>query len=68
MRKADVTCPKCSAGFRRIELISRRGRRGEFRGPVCSRTLEIFDGSTVVAYRHADTWTMTGGLQTDAHA
>jgi len=31
MKKSDVTCPECCAGYRRIELISRPGDGGEFR-------------------------------------
>jgi len=30
MRKSDISCPKCGAGYRRIELLSRPGTRGEF--------------------------------------
>lgn len=33
MRKGDVICPECGAGFHRIELGSRRGTTGEFRCP-----------------------------------
>jgi transposase-like protein len=51
MRKGDVICPECGAGFHRIELGSRRGTTGEFRCPLCNRLLEVFDGSTEVAYR-----------------
>ncbi len=51
MRKGDVICPQCGAGFRRIELGSRRGTAGEFRCPLCDRVLEVFDGATEVAYR-----------------
>jgi predicted Zn finger-like uncharacterized protein len=51
MRKGDVICPECHAGFRRIELSSRRGIAGEYRCPLCQHVLETFDGSTDVAYR-----------------
>ena len=51
MKKQDITCPECRAGFRRIELSSRRGERGEYRCPICDALLEVFDGSTEVAYR-----------------
>jgi transposase-like protein len=51
MRKGDVTCPECSAGYRRIELFSILGKPGQYRCIVCSRVLEAFDGSTEVAYR-----------------
>ena len=51
MRKGDVICPECDAGFRRIELASRRGSPGEFRCPLCNHVLEVFDGSTEIAYR-----------------
>jgi transposase-like protein len=51
MRKGDVICSECGAGFRRIEFGSRRGTAGEFRCPLCNHLLEVFDGSTEVAYR-----------------
>jgi transposase-like protein len=51
MRKSDVTCPKCHAGYRRVELVSKKGSRGEFRCLVCDQLLEVFDGSTDVAMR-----------------
>jgi len=51
MRKGDVICPECNAGFRRIELASRHGTAGEFRCPLCAHVLEVFDGSTEIAYR-----------------
>jgi predicted Zn finger-like uncharacterized protein len=51
MRKSDVTCPECHAGYRRIELSSRPGTKGEFRCRWCDHVLEVFDGSTEVALR-----------------
>lgn len=51
MKKGDVICPECGAGFRRIELRSRHGTAGEFRCPLCDQVLEVFDGSNEVAYR-----------------
>ena len=51
MIKNDVSCPECNAGFRRIELVSRRSEPGEYRCPICDTPLETFDGSTQVAYR-----------------
>ena len=30
MKKSDLTCPECGAGFRRIELTSKSGTRGEY--------------------------------------
>jgi hypothetical protein len=51
MRKSDVTCPKCNAGYRRIELATRPGMQGEFRCVVCNHVLELFDGSNEVALR-----------------
>lgn len=50
MRKGDVICPECHAGFRRIELASRPGKAGEFRCPLCQQVLEVSDGSTDIAY------------------
>jgi transposase-like protein len=51
MRRGDVICPQCKAGFRRIELASRPGVAGEYRCPLCQYVLEVFDGSTDIAYR-----------------
>ena len=70
MKKGDVTCSECGAGFRRLELFSMRGVKSEYCCPVCNQTLEVFDGSTEVAYRltvascrYLD---RSGELQTDA--
>jgi len=51
MRKGDVTCSECGAGFRRLELWSEPGEKGEYRCPVCHSPLEVFDGSKLIAYR-----------------
>src|SRR5271165_2988939 len=51
MRKSDVICPECSAGYRRIELATRPGKQGEFRCLICNHVLELFDGSREVALR-----------------
>jgi len=51
MKKTDVQCPDCAAGYRRIELTSISGSAGTYRCQVCDRPLESFDGSTAVAYR-----------------
>jgi predicted Zn finger-like uncharacterized protein len=51
MRKSDVICPQCKAGYRRIELAIRPGARGEFRCLTCNHLLEIFDGSHEVVMR-----------------
>jgi len=51
MRKSDVICSKCNAGFRRMELSTRGGIKGEYRCPLCDQLLETFDGSTEIAYR-----------------
>ena len=51
MKKSDVTCPNCGAGYRRIELISRRGAPGEYRCLLCDEVLEVFNGSADVALR-----------------
>jgi transposase-like protein len=51
MRQSDVTCPKCHSGYRRIELVSRKGSKGEFHCVSCDQVLEVFDGSTYVAIR-----------------
>jgi hypothetical protein len=51
MRKSDVICPKCRAGYRRIELMTRPGWRGEFRCLLCENILEVFNRSTEIALR-----------------
>jgi DNA-directed RNA polymerase subunit RPC12/RpoP len=51
MKKSDVTCPECRAGYRRIELATRKGTRGEYRCLICEHLLEKFDGLTEVALR-----------------
>jgi len=51
MKKADVQCPSCSAGYRRIELTSRKGQPGSYDCALCKHPLEQFDGTTEVAYR-----------------
>jgi hypothetical protein len=51
MKRGDVICPECHGGFRRIELASRPGAKGEFRCPLCHHLLEVSDGSTDIAYR-----------------
>jgi uncharacterized Zn-finger protein len=51
MKKGDVVCPGCNAGFRRIELDSRKGTAGQFQCPLCAHVLEVCDGRTEIAYR-----------------
>jgi transposase-like protein len=51
MKKSDLSCPTCRAGYRRIELTSRSGAKGEFQCVLCGEVLERFDGSTEVAIR-----------------
>jgi predicted Zn finger-like uncharacterized protein len=51
MKKSDVVCPTCGAGFWRIELSSLRCPAGEYRCAVCNELLERFDGSKQIAYR-----------------
>ena len=51
MKKSDLICPTCNAGYRRIELTSLPGVKGEYRCQFCDELLEIFDGSTDVAIR-----------------
>jgi transposase-like protein len=53
MRKSDITCPNCNAGYRRIELTTRPGVKGEYRCLLCDQLLEVFDGSTEIAIRLA---------------
>jgi predicted Zn finger-like uncharacterized protein len=51
MKKTDVQCPHCAAGYRRIELVSVGGQAGSYHCQVCNRLLETFDSATEVAYR-----------------
>jgi hypothetical protein len=51
MRKSDVICPECGCGYRRIELTTREGAKGEFRCVLCDHVIEVFDGLTEVAIR-----------------
>jgi hypothetical protein len=51
MQKSDVICPKCNAGYRRLQLFSQKGTAGEYRCRLCDHVLEVLDGSTSVAYR-----------------
>jgi transposase-like protein len=51
MRKSDIICPECGAGYRRIEVASGNRTKGDFRCLSCNHVLEIFDGSTEIAIR-----------------
>ncbi|WFU38882.1 hypothetical protein QA640_31430 [Bradyrhizobium sp. CB82] len=51
MKKSDVICSECDAGFRRLEFWSQPGEKGEYRCPACDTSLETFDGSRLIAYR-----------------
>jgi transcription initiation factor IIE alpha subunit len=51
MRKSDIICPKCHAGYRRVELATGKGTTGEFRCLICDEVLEVFDGSKEIAIR-----------------
>ena len=51
MRESEVTCLKCHSGYRRIELVSRKGWKGEFHCVSCDQVLEVFDGSPYAAIR-----------------
>lgn len=52
MRQTDVSCTKCGAGFRRLELVSVPNQSGDFRCQICSEVLEVFSDTEVfVVYR-----------------
>jgi predicted Zn finger-like uncharacterized protein len=51
MRKGDVQCPECGAGYRRIEVHSMKSPAGEYRCQNCGHLLEELSGQTYVAYR-----------------
>jgi hypothetical protein len=38
MKMDDVTCSACEVGFRRVELTSEPGAKGEYRCPVCGES------------------------------
>jgi hypothetical protein len=39
MKKSNVQCPDCAAGYRRIELTSKRGRK---RAPIAVKCVTAF--------------------------
>jgi uncharacterized Zn finger protein len=51
MKKSDIICPECGAGYRRLELVTRPGPKGEVRCLHCDHLLEVLDGKTDVAIR-----------------
>ena len=51
MKKSDIICPNCNAGYRRVELASGKGSIGEYRCLLCDHVLEVFDGKAEVAIR-----------------
>jgi uncharacterized protein (UPF0212 family) len=51
MKKGDVACSECGAGFRRLELPFVSGAEGEYHCPACGELLEKFDGGKLIAYR-----------------
>jgi hypothetical protein len=51
MKKGSATCTKCGAAFRRLELSSQPGSKGEYRCPACHNIIEVLDGSNLVVYR-----------------
>jgi hypothetical protein len=51
MRKSDVVCPECGCGYRRIEVTTCKGTKGQYRCLLCDHLIEVFDGSTEVAIR-----------------
>jgi hypothetical protein len=51
MRKGDVQCPHCGAGYRKIEISSMKGEAAEYRCQICNSPLETLSGQNYVAYR-----------------
>jgi hypothetical protein len=51
MKKSDVQCLDCGAGYRRIQLDFSSGQTGHYECLVCHRLLETFDGSHEITYR-----------------
>jgi DNA-directed RNA polymerase subunit RPC12/RpoP len=51
MKKDDVACSECGAGFRRLESPFVSGAEGEYHCPACGELLEKFDGSKLIASR-----------------
>ena len=42
MRRSDIICPQCKAGYRRIEVVSGNGTKGEYRCLLCDYVLEVY--------------------------
>ena len=51
MWESDIICPECGAGYRRIEIASVNGAKGEYRCLTCNHVLEVFDGDFAVLIR-----------------
>ncbi|WP_271671376.1 hypothetical protein [Bradyrhizobium sp. CCBAU 51627] len=51
MKKSDVTCSECGAGFRRLELTSERGIQGSYHCPACGTLIEELRAAPLVLYR-----------------
>jgi predicted Zn finger-like uncharacterized protein len=51
MWKSEIICPECGAGYRRIEIASVKGAKGEYRCLTCGQVLAVFDGSFEVLIR-----------------
>jgi hypothetical protein len=51
MRSSAIICPKCKAGYRRLEVASGRRTNGEYRCLLWDHILEVFDVSTEVDIR-----------------
>ncbi|PDT65799.1 hypothetical protein CO683_30290 [Bradyrhizobium ottawaense] len=51
MRKSDVTCSECGAGFRRLELTSERGIECKYHCPACGTLIEACGSDHLIVYR-----------------
>ncbi|WP_271587018.1 hypothetical protein [Bradyrhizobium sp. CCBAU 53415] len=51
MKKSDVTCSECGAGFRRLELTSERGIQENYHCPACGTLIEELGAAYLVLYR-----------------
>ncbi|WP_128945131.1 hypothetical protein [Bradyrhizobium zhanjiangense] len=51
MKKSDLTCSDCGAGFRRLELTSERGIQGNYHCPACGTLIEELGAAHLVLYR-----------------
>jgi hypothetical protein len=61
MKKTNITCPGCGAGFARIELNAKPSApQGAYHCPACGQMLEQLPESNFVGYRMTVSPTIKG--------